>query len=246
MRAKITTSNKLAGRGAATLLTAVFYILSPPQATSAKICDMDMIKKIVRKQAHGIALWLHRASNGRLRPNHITIIGLLMHLPIAWLIAMQHNVWAAILLVIFGLFDVLDGELARVQHRASPQGMLLDASTDRMKETLIYCGAGYALAMSAAPETAVWAVAACGASICVSYVRAKGEAVIAARAGGIDHATLNNMHRDGLLTFEVRMAIIVAALLCNQLLVAVAIVAVLAGVTAVQRLSRISKALGNA
>lgn len=170
-----------------------------------------------------------------------------MHVPIAGLIAVHSNMWASLFLIVFGLFDVLDGELARVQGRASAQGMLLDATTDRMKETLIYCGAAYALALTASPTTAVWAVAACGASICVSYVRAKGEAVIATKAkGAIDHAALNNLHRDGLLTFEVRMAIVVAGLLFNQLLPAVIIIAVLASVTALQRLIRISRALSHA
>lgn len=206
---------------------------------------MNHIKQIVRALFHKIAVWLNRASHGRVRPNHVTLVGFAMHLPIAWLIAMHSNLWAAILLVIFGLFDTLDGELARVQKRASVQGMLLDASTDRMKEALIYSGAAYAIATSSSPTDAAWAAAACGASLCVSYVKAKGEAAVATQKS-LDHATLNRMFKDGLFTFEVRMAVIVLGLAINQLLPAVIIVAIFSSLTAAGRLVRISKALSDA
>jgi len=176
----------------------------------------------------------------------VTYAGFAMHLPIAVLIATGHNLWAAGLLVVFGLFDTLDGELARLQKRAGPRGMLLDASTDRMKEVLLYSGAGYALALGEHPATAAWAVAACGASLCVSYVKAKGEAAIASVESGrkgIPHATLNRMFADGLLSFEIRMAVLVVGLLAGQLVWAVAAIAVLAAFTAFQRLIRISRAL---
>lgn len=173
----------------------------------------------------------------------ITWLGFAMHAPIAWLIATQHNLWAAGLLIVFGLFDILDGGLATVQGTASARGMLLDASTDRMKEVLLYSGAAYALVTSAHPKTAVWAVAACGASVCVSYVKAKGEAAVAASSKKIPHAVLNRMFSDGLVTFDVRVAILVAGLLFDQLYWAVAVIAVAATCTAFQRLSIISKQL---
>lgn len=165
-----------------------------------------------------------------------------MHVPIAVLIATGHNLVAAVLLLVFGLFDTLDGELARLQKRASPSGMLLDASTDRMKETLLYTGVAYALATGAHPSMAAWAAAACGASLCVSYVKAKGEAA-AASGKPIPHAILNKLFKDGLLTFEMRMFVLLVGLLTNQLAIAVAAIAVLAGFTAFQRLFRIGKAL---
>lgn len=207
---------------------------------------LDKIRLFVRKGARVVAVWLNTVSGGQLHPNTVTIFGLLMHVPIAWFIATGDNdILAALLLVVFGLFDTLDGELARVQGRASASGMLLDAATDRMKETLLYVGIAFALASSSSPTTAAWAAAACGASLCVSYVKAKGEAAIAAGAGKIDHATLNRLFKDGLLTFELRMTVLVLGLLADQILVATAAIAILAAFTALQRLSRISKALAD-
>lgn len=203
---------------------------------------MEAIKQHIRNSVRRVAHWVNHLSHGKITPNQVTIVGLLAHIPIAWLIATGNNVWAAILLIIFGLFDTLDGELARLQKRTSAQGMFLDASTDRMKEVLIYSGAAYALAASAHPMAAVWAVGACGASLCVSYVKAKGEAAIATQKN-FDPAALNRVFKDGFFTFEVRMAAIILGVLLNQLLIAVVVVTIFAAFTALQRLIRIFKAL---
>ena len=201
------------------------------------------IRNGARAQATVVAGWLNRWSGGKLTPAAVTLVGFAMHVPIAWLIAIGQNYWAAGLLVIFGLFDILDGALARLQGTSSVRGMLLDASTDRMKEVLLYSGAGYVLASSAQPAWAAWAAAAVGASLCVSYVKAKGEAAVAAGEAKIPHAILNRMFADGLMTFEVRMAVLVAGLLTGQLGWAVAFIAVTSSITAVTRLVRISRQL---
>ncbi len=189
---------------------------------------------------HSLAVFLNKITNGKITPNGVTIVGTLMHAPIAWLIATQHFIWAAALLLIFGLFDTLDGELARLQGRSSVRGMLLDASTDRIKEAMLYTGVAYVLATGAHPATAAWAAAATGASISVSYVKAKGEAAVASSGKEIPHHVLNRMFADGVLTFEIRMFVLLVGLLANQLVWATAIVAVGAGFTVLQRLVRIT------
>jgi phosphatidylglycerophosphate synthase len=205
---------------------------------------LSVIRNSVRQAAGKVAHVLDKASKGRITPDMVTLFGLAMHVPTAVLIATDHPLWAAGFLIVFGLFDTLDGGLARLQDKASVRGMLLDASTDRFKEVMLYTGVAYwAVYHGGEPALAVWAVAACGASVCVSYVKAKGEAAVATGSKKIPHATLNRMFADGLLTFEIRMAVLVAGLLFNQLLPAVAAIAVLAGFTAGQRLVRISRQL---
>ncbi len=204
---------------------------------------IDKIRQAIRGAVRHVAVWLNRMSKGTIGPDFITYVGLGMHVPIAFLIAYGFNYWAAGLLLIFGLFDTLDGELARVQGVSSTRGMLLDAFTDKVKEVLLYTGAGLALAQSNSPAWAVWAVAACGASLCVSFVKAKGEAAVAANDKTYDHATLNKIFADGLMRYEIRMSVLIAGLLLNQLAIALALIAILAGVTAVRRLHRISKEL---
>lgn len=202
---------------------------------------LDAIRNFVRAGMQQLARGLNRASDGRLSPNSVTFTGLLAHILIAWLIAMRHNIWAAGLLVIFGLFDALDGELARLQNRAGNAGMLLDASTDRMKEVLLYTGAAYALIARDQPYWAVWAVAACGSSLLVSYVKAKGETAV---AGTLPANEVNRLFQDGLMRFEVRMAVLIIGLLTNHLALAVAVIAVTSAFTAMQRLITIMQRLG--
>jgi CDP-diacylglycerol--glycerol-3-phosphate 3-phosphatidyltransferase len=201
---------------------------------------LDTLKGIVRKFMHHVARLFNNLSGGRLTPNTVTIVGLLMHVPIAWLIAFKYNLGAAALLVVFGLFDTLDGELARLQKRASNTGMLLDASTDRFKEVMLYTGVAYALIHSAHPNYAAWAVAACGASLSVSYVKAKGELAIS--GSGMDVNKINKtMFRDGILSFEIRMSLLVIGLLSNHLAIITAVIAVLSAYTAIERLVKATR-----
>ncbi len=186
-----------------------------------------------------MAVGLNQLTGGKLTPNTVTIVGLLAHLPIAYLIATRHNLKAAALLAVFGLFDTLDGELARLQKRASPAGMLIDASTDRMKEVMLYTGAAYAISVSSRPLMAAWAVVACGASLTVSYVKAKGETAVA--KGNLSSSEVNRLFADGLMRFEVRMAMLLLGLLSNSLLIAVVIISILSSLTAISRLIKISR-----
>ncbi len=188
-----------------------------------------------------IARGLQRITGGRLSPNTVTLIGLTAHLPIALLIGGGYFWWAAALLTIFGLFDALDGELARLQQRANSSGMLLDATTDRIKEVLLYCGAAYALASGTNPALAVWAVAACGFSLCVSYVKAKGETAVTDSA--LSPSQINKLFQDGLLRFEVRMSILIIGLISGYLAISVAVIAVLAAYTTIERLVKITTRL---
>lgn len=188
-----------------------------------------------------VARILNRLSGGRLSPNAVTLVGLAAHVPIAVLIATGEYWWAAGLLLIFGLFDALDGELARLQKRASSAGMLLDATTDRMKETALYCGVAYALIVSDRPEMAVWAVAACGASLCVSYVKAKGETAVS--GSKFTPNEINRLFQDGLLRFEVRMTLLIIGLVTGHLVAVVIIIALLSSYTAIDRLVRITTKL---
>lgn len=202
---------------------------------------LDACRSVVRGWMNLLASFLNTISGGKLSPNAVTILALLMHLPIGWLIATDHYWWGAGLLLVFGLFDALDGALARLQKRAGNAGMLLDATTDRIKETILYCGVAYSLAASSNPKLAVWAVAACGASLCVSYVKAKGETAVS------DHQLspneVNRLFQDGLLRFEIRMTILILGLVFNLLVLAVIAIAIFSTITAIGRLLSITKYL---
>lgn len=202
---------------------------------------MDTARNAVREVMVVLARGLNKLTGGKLQPSTITYVGLLAHVPIAWLIATQKYVPAGFLLIVFGLFDSLDGALARVQNRESEAGMLLDSVTDRMKEVFLYTGASWTMINSANPKVAAWAVVACGGSLLVSYVNAWGEAVMAKRHH--DTHQVNRSFRSGLMTFDVRMAVLIIGLVSHQLIAAVIIIAILSWLTAIGRLRNISRVL---
>lgn len=202
---------------------------------------ISFVRDAIRAVIGQLAVILNRLSGGRISPNVITFISLATHVPIAWLIAQRQNYWAAGLLLVFGLFDALDGAIARLQKSDSPRGMLLDASTDRMKEVILYSGAAYAMIASNHAYWAVWAVAACGSSLTVSYVKAKGETAFT----GIKLSAneINRLFSSGIMQFEVRGFILFVSLLANQLRYALVLIAVASSLTAIGRLIGISQKL---
>lgn len=202
---------------------------------------LDGIKEQVRRPIRQLARGLNKITNGKLHPNVVTFFGLAMHIPIAIFIASGDLILAAGLLVVFGLFDALDGALAKVQNRASTTGMFLDSVTDRMKEVILYAGIISFLLQQGADVSAIWAILALGGSMLTTYINAWGD-VAMSKAGAKNHV-INEGFRGGLMRFEVRMFLLVVALLANQLRVFVVVVALLAWFTAFQRIARIIRKL---
>lgn len=202
---------------------------------------IESVRKAVKAVMRGIARVLDKMSGGRITPNTITIIGLLAHIPIAYLIAIDSLYWAAGLLVIFGLFDTLDGELARLQNRTTTKGMFLDSVTDRIKEVMLYIGAGYLFVDSGQPWYAVWSVAAIGFAVTVSYVNAWGEVAVTKHGTTKEHQ--QNRAFRSFATYDIRIFLFILGLLFGVLDYAVAAIAVLSFVTILQRTSLVLKKL---
>lgn len=201
---------------------------------------LDAMRDVVRAIMRQVARGLNALTGGKLSPNAVTIFGLLAHFPIAYFIATGKLSLAALLLVIFGLFDTLDGELARLQKRASNIGMFLDSATDRMKEIFLYSGIVYYLVSQNLAWFSVWAVVALGGSVLTSYLNAWGDV---AMAQSDPSHKVNKTFRGGLLRFEVRMFIIFVGLLSDHLPVVLVVIAILSWCTALCRLLVITKKL---
>ncbi len=195
---------------------------------------MDGIKTPIRLFIRKLAIGLNRVSGGKVTPNSITFISLAMHLPIAVFIAYGKTEIAAVLLIIFGLFDTLDGELARLQNRATPAGMFLDSATDRIKEVILYCGITALFLKTEGNLAILAAVAALGISLIISYANAWGEAALATKQAAGHH--VNKSLRTGLLGLEVRMALIVVGLVFNLLVATIFVIVILGAQTLWQRL----------
>lgn len=202
---------------------------------------VDAIRSFMRFLLNNFAAFLNRLSGGKITPNSITALSLVAHFPLAYLLATHHNYWAAAVLFVFGLLDAVDGPLARMQNASTSKGMLLDSITDKIKEVLVYIGVVYAFVDSPLAYYAVWAVAACGVSLLVSYVNAWGEAMLARHK--LHGRSVNQTFRSGLMTYDVRMSVLFFGLLANRPHLSVVFIAIVSLFTALGRAKDIMRAL---
>lgn len=197
---------------------------------------VETANKFVRTTIRHIAVYLNKKTNGQVSPNLVTTLSLAGHLPVAFYIMSDQLLIAGILLIFFGLFDVLDGELARLQKSAGPKGMVYDASSDRIKEVLIFSAVTYYISQSSSSEWSFLAALALGASLTVSYAKAKAEVGLTIKNRLIDHHKVNRYFSEGIVSFEIRMALMTAGLLFNNLLLATSLVAILGTYSMFERL----------
>ena len=167
-------------------------------------------------------------------PNALTCIGLLITIVAAVLVAFKHPFAAGFVVLFAGLFDMLDGALARRTNRVTKFGGVLDSTLDRVSEAVVLIG----IAVFYVNQHSTWGVALAGVAMMssqlVSYIRAKAEA-------------MNINCEIGLFTRPERVVILSIGLLFSKfnyvLLIALAIIAVLSLFTAGQRLFFVWKKL---
>lgn len=196
---------------------------------------MESVRKIVKKAMHFIASVIDKSFSGKVGPNEITVLSVWLHLVILALLYFGELRIAAICIVVFGLMDSLDGELARLQNKVSDAGMVLDAVSDRMKEAFIYVGLAYYLANNQQTIPVVLLVTAITGSMLVSYAKAKGETVLA-KTTLKTTVDINRSFQDGLMRYEVRTVVLAVGIFVNQIPISLAIIALLTWYTAFIRL----------
>jgi len=73
-------------------------------------------------------------------PNMLTVFGLVLNTVAAALLVTNHLVAGGVMIIVAGLFDMLDGALAKITNRMSSFGAFLDSVTDRYSEAVILLG----------------------------------------------------------------------------------------------------------
>ncbi|MEO8469049.1 MAG: CDP-alcohol phosphatidyltransferase family protein [Chloroflexota bacterium] len=140
-----------------------------------------------------------------LTPNHLTFIGFGIAC-IAAVAAAQQAWLAAGLLVLFGgVFDLFDGALARATNKVSKLGAFYDSVFDRWGEGVVYVGIAWGCAEAGLAAGAMLAAAALSASVMVSYARAKSE--------GLGFTAGSGMASVGLAPREVRIVLLTLGLM---------------------------------
>jgi CDP-diacylglycerol---glycerol-3-phosphate 3-phosphatidyltransferase len=111
----------------------------------------------------------------RVRPDTLTILGWMLSLCAAILFALGYMQVAGVVMLLGGLFDALDGAVARESGRMSSFGAFLDSTLDRLSESAIFAGIVFFYAASGRPYEALLASVAMTFSLLTSYARARAE-----------------------------------------------------------------------
>src|SRR5580693_6160640 len=148
-----------------------------------------------------------------LTPNAVTTIGFVLNLGVAVIFIiggekgnrgdLRYIGWAGALILFAGLFDMLDGQVARLGNMSSRFGALYDSVLDRYSELIMFFGICYYLVAHHYFISSLIAFIGMIGSMMVSYTRARSEGL------GIEC-------KDGLMQRPERVIIIgVSALACG-------------------------------
>jgi len=157
-------------------------------------------------------------------PNMLTLAGVLGNAGAATLAARGDFLPAGIVMLAASSLDLLDGALARATGKVTRFGSVFDAVMDRVSEAAVLFGLLYYFSDRGGREEELLIFAALVASFLVSYTRARAE-------------TVDIPMREGLFGRAERVLVLGIGLIVDQVTIALWVLAVAAGVTAIQRLA---------
>lgn len=196
--------------------------------------DRIGLKATAREKVRPLVLALDRAG---VSPDGVSLAGLGISVFAAWITAAGQLFLGALVLIVGSVFDMLDGDLARLQGRASKRGAFLDSNFDRLSEAAVYAGLAwfYMEALSWPDSGAVLLVIlALTGSLTTSYARARAEGLGVACTGGW-------------LQRPERMVLLILGMILGRhvLKLVLALLAAATLFTTLQRIAAVSRDLGD-
>src|SRR5215207_5586141 len=136
------------------------------------------IGRAAQRIIDAIVRWL---AIGHINPNILTVIGVALNVGCGLLFGMGRFFSAGVALIVANLFDMLDGQVARLSGRVTRFGGFLDSSLDRLSDMVVFVG----LMVFYARDTEFHSTlnvfltgAALMGSVMVSYTSARAESLI--------------------------------------------------------------------
>lgn len=184
-----------------------------------------MIEEAFRRLLFPLVRFLSRLG---IHPDTLTLAGWALSVVAAVLFGLGYVQIAGAVMLAGGLFDALDGGVARESNRMSAFGAFLDSTLDRLSESAIFAGIVFFYATSSAPWAALLAALAMTFSLLTSYARARAEGL------GVEC-------RVGLLERAGRVAILSISSILGLLTVGLVLVVAGAAVTTFQRILHVAR-----
>lgn len=158
-----------------------------------------------------------------LTPNTLTVAGFVLNTGVAAILATGNELVGGLLVLFAGLFDMLDGALARTTGKSSTFGAFLDSTLDRYSEAVLLFGLLVVATQRQNTQEILLVFAVMVGSVMVSYVRARAEG-------------LGLRCEVGLLARPERVILLALGLIVGQLLPVLWILAIFTNITTVQRI----------
>lgn len=168
-------------------------------------------------------------SRTNLSPDAVTLAGVVLQAGAAYAIVQGRLVTAGVIAAAAGVADLLDGALAKARGATRRFGALLDSTSDRLTDALLFAAVAwlYGVSPHAAQRGETWvaavALGALVAGFLVSYVKARAEG-------------LGFECNIGIAERAERYILIVIGLVLDLVPVVVVVLAVLSVITFVQRI----------
>lgn len=159
----------------------------------------------------------------KIHPNVLTFLGLLINIWAAWLLARGSFTWAGVVVVGAGLFDMVDGRVARATDQVTRFGGFFDSVLDRYSDLALYMGLLVFYASINRFFYIVLTAIVMTGSVMISYTRARAENAIP-------------KCKVGFLERPERVVLIIIGALFDRMAPVLWVIAVLSNVTVIHRM----------
>ncbi len=126
---------------------------------------------IIRMIVRGLAL-------SKIHPNALTFVGLLINVVAAWYLSQGQFLTAGIVIIGAGIFDMVDGRVARETNQVTSFGGFFDSVLDRYSDLILLMGLLVYYGKIDRSSYVVLTAVVMTASVMISYARSRAENII--------------------------------------------------------------------
>jgi CDP-diacylglycerol--glycerol-3-phosphate 3-phosphatidyltransferase len=173
--------------------------------------------KVIRLIVRGLAL-------SKIHPNVLTFLGLLINIGAAVFLAMGQFFWGGVVIIGAGLFDMVDGRVARETNQVTRFGGYFDSVLDRYSDLALLMGLLVYYGNISRPFYVVLTAIVMTGSVMVSYTRARAENTIPSC-------------KVGFMERPERVVLLIIGALFDRMAPVLWVIAVLSNVTVIHRMA---------
>ena len=171
-----------------------------------------------------VLFWIVRAlALSKIHPNVLTFFGLLINICAAFLLARGQFLYAGLVIIGAGLFDMVDGRVARETRQVTRFGAFFDSVVDRYSDLALLMGLLVYYANINRNFYVVLTAVVMTATVMISYTRARAENVIPSC-------------KVGFLERPERVVLLIIGALFDRMAAVLWVIAVLGNITVIHRM----------